>query len=118
MTTSIRSLTIILGTLFCLLNADSTEAYSPEFSTAGFYQTDTTVREAINFNIGWRFIKRDVTHAEGVDYNDHDWAIVNLPNAMELLPLSASGGVNYQGPSWYRKTFTVDSALQLSLIHI
>ena len=112
MTTSIRSLTIILGTLFCLLNADSTEAYSPEFSTAGFYQTDTTVREAINFNIGWRFIKRDVTHAEGVDYNDHDWAIVNLPNAMELLPLSASGGVNYQGPSWYRKTFTVDSALQ------
>ncbi|MEC7609474.1 MAG: hypothetical protein VX964_04830, partial [Verrucomicrobiota bacterium] len=68
MTKSIRSLTIILGTLFCLSHADSTEAYSPEYSTAGFYQTDTTVREAVNFNIGWRFIKRDITHAEAVDF--------------------------------------------------
>ncbi|MEC8404452.1 MAG: sugar-binding domain-containing protein, partial [Verrucomicrobiota bacterium] len=112
MTKSIRSLTIILGTLFCLSHADSTEAYSPEYSTAGFYQTDTTVREAVNFNIGWRFIKRDVTNAEAVDFDDQDWTIVNLPNGMELLPLNASGGVNYQGPSWYRKTFKVDSALR------
>ncbi|MEC7609175.1 MAG: glycoside hydrolase family 2 TIM barrel-domain containing protein, partial [Verrucomicrobiota bacterium] len=63
-------------------------------------------------NIGWRFIKRDVTNAEAVDFDDQDWTIVNLPNGMELLPLNASGGVNYQGPSWYRKTFKVDSALR------
>ena len=84
MTKSIRSLTILLCTLFCLSHADSSEAYSPEFSTAGFYQTDTTVREAVNFNIGWRFIKRDVTNAEAVNFNDQDWAVVNLPNGMEL----------------------------------
>jgi beta-galactosidase len=35
-----------------------------EFSTAGFYQTDPNVRQAINFNVGWRFIKGDVKGAE------------------------------------------------------
>ena len=28
---------------------------------------------------------------------------------MEILPLNASGGINYQGPSWYRKQFKFSS---------
>ncbi len=87
-------------------------AYSPDFSTAGFYQTEASVREAVNFNIGWRFIKRDVEGAERVGFEDADWSVVNLPHGMELLPLTASGGVNYQGPSWYRKHFTADASLK------
>lgn len=87
-------------------------AYVPEFSTAGFYQTDSEIREAVNFNIGWRFIKEDITQAQAFDFDDSAWSIVNLPNGMELLPLAASGGVNYQGPAWYRKHFEVDSKLK------
>ena len=37
------------------------QGYRPQFSTAGFYQTDSSVRKAINFNVGWRFIKKILT---------------------------------------------------------
>ena len=67
------------------------------------------MRKAINFNVGWRFIKNDVDGAEKIDFDDKDWEIVNLPHGLELLPLSASGGINYQGPAWYRKNFTPNS---------
>jgi beta-galactosidase len=83
-----------------------------EYSTAGFYQTDASVREAINFNVGWRFIKQDINGAEAIDFDDTTWSIVNLPDGLELLPLAASGGVNYQGPVWYRKHFTPSDALE------
>ena len=85
------------------------QKYQPQFSTAGFHETDTTVRKAINFNVGWRFFKNYLEGAEKIDFNDKDWEIVNLPHGLELLPLSASGGVNYQGPVWYRKYFTPNS---------
>ncbi len=109
----IRSFCLALSaTLACIVPVLAAQAYKPAFSTAGFYQTDASVREAINFNVGWRFIKQDVPGAEASGYPDADWSLVNLPNGMELLPLTASGGVNYQGPSWYRKQFTADPALK------
>ena len=107
---TIRSL--FLGALACIALANTIKAYTPEYSTAGFYQTDVSVREAINFNVGWRFIKRDLPGAETIQFDDSDWKLVNLPDGMELLPLTASGGVNYQGPSWYRKTFQIDPKLK------
>jgi beta-galactosidase len=98
--------------LVALAGGLQAEEFRPEFSTAGFYQTDASVREAVNFNVGWRFIKRDVPGAAAADFNDQGWAVVNLPHGMELLPLAASGGVNYQGPAWYRKHFKADAALK------
>ena len=89
-----------------------TQKYQPQFSTAGFYQTDKSVREAINFNVGWRFIKQDVTGAEKHDFDDSAWSVVNLPDGLELLPLAASGGVNYQGPAWYRKQFNLNETMR------
>ena len=87
-------------------------ALSQDFSTAGFYQTDSEVRKAMNFNVGWRFIKKDVQGAEKVDYDDSNWAVVNLPHGLEILPLAASGGINYQGPAWYRKHFIADKKFE------
>jgi len=94
------------------------EAYIPEFSTAGFYQTNPDVRESINFNIGWRFVKGDFLDAHTTSFNDSSWPVVNAPHGLELLPLSASGGVNYQGPAWYRKHFTIDDKLEGKKIFI
>ena len=89
---------------------ESPHLFIPEFSTAGFYETNPSVRQAMNFNVGWRFFKGDPSGAYATDYDDQTWEWVNLPDGMELLPLSASGGINYQGPSWYRKKFSLPSA--------
>ena len=84
----------------------------PIFSTAGFIENDPEVRQAFNFNIGWRFIKGDVDGAFSKKFNDKDWKLVNLPHGIEILPLCASGSINYQGPSWYRKYFTLDESFR------
>ncbi len=79
-----------------------------EFSKAHFYNVKNSPRKTYNFNIGWRFYKGDVD-VEGVysiDFNDSTWKVVNTPHPIEYLPEEASGGVNYQGVVWYRKTFT------------
>lgn len=34
------------------------------------------------------------------------------PDGLELLPLAASGGVNYQGPAWYRKQFSLNETMR------
>ena len=39
-------------------------------------------------------------------------ALYNLPDGLELLPLAASGGVNYQGPAWYRKQFSLNETMR------
>ena len=100
---------ILLLLLILLHFLASAQGYRPQFSTAGFYQTDSSVRKAINFNIGWRFIKKNIDGAEKMNFNDSDWEIVNLPHGLELLPLCASGGMNYQGIAWYRKRFVLNS---------
>ncbi len=79
----------------------------PEYSTAGFFEVENTGRIVYNFNVGWRFVKKDVKEAYQVNFDDSEWGIVNVPHGLETLPVEASGGVNYQGPAWYRKHFDV-----------
>ena len=82
---------------------------APEFSTAGFYEVNKEVREAINFNVGWRFYKGVSKNAESVEFNDKPWPVVCTPHGLELVPLIGSGGLNYQGGAWYRKHFEIPS---------
>ena len=95
---------------FFLLSFSMMGQHDPEFSKAGFYQLDNTGREVFSMNVAWRFHKGPMDNAEGYDYNDSKWSVVNLPNGIEYLPEEASGGVNYQGEVWYRKHFTPDNA--------
>ncbi len=70
---------------------------SPRFSVAGFYPLENTGREVFSMNPGWKFHKGDIAHASDKNFNDKGWQIVSLPNGMEILPVEASGSVNYQG---------------------
>ena len=106
----IKGITLIF--LFIPYSFIYSQKYQPNFSTAGFYEINPEIRKAINFNIGWRFLKMNAEGAENPNFDDKDWEVVNLPHGLELLPLSASGGLNYQGPAWYRKNFTADFNLK------
>ena len=86
-------------------------AHQPRFSTAGFYQMEGAGREVYSMNVAWRFLKADAPQAEAPTFDDSKWGVVSLPHGLEYLPIDASGGVNYQGPAWYRKHFTPDPAL-------
>lgn len=82
------------------------------FSKAGFFPIKGSGREAMNFNVGWRFFKKDVQNAHARDFDDSSWEIVSCPHGLELLGSEASGCVNYQGIAWYRKHFKPGKELQ------
>lgn len=48
--------------------------------------------------------------SEGADAPAGPWEKVSLPHSVRLEPLNASGGANYQGVCWYRKTLRADGA--------
>ena len=62
-------------------------------------------------NPAWRFYQGNIAGAENPEYNDSEWKVVTLPHGIEILPREASGCVNYQGPVWYRKHFTLPDSL-------
>ena len=51
-------------------------------------------------------------HDHGLDaydtrYDDKEWETVCLPHTVRVEKLLCSGGKNFQGEYWYRKSFTV-----------
>lgn len=79
-----------------------------EYSTAGFHTIPDAPRTVSSMNPAWRFAQGTHPEASAPDFDDSQWTVVNLPDGLELLPVDASGGVNYRGPAWYRKHFTPD----------
>lgn len=100
-------LTVLLAFLFPL---SVWSGSGPEFSTAGFYVLPQTGRSVYSMNPDWRFYKGSFAGAEQPDLDDSGWSLVSLPDGLELLPVEASGCINYQGEAWYRKHFTPDEA--------
>ena len=109
-------LTLLVNIAFyCSLSASN---YQPEFSVAGFYPLNQSGREVFDFNVGWRFVKGNVSGAEKVDFDDSRWDVVSTPHTVQLMPAEASGSRNYQGPAWYRKHFSVDQSLEGKLVNV
>lgn len=98
---------LCLGLTISLLTSLASES---RFSTAGFYELPLSSRTVYSMNPAWRFHKGELKGSPySTKFDDSAWAGVNLPNGMELLPLEASGGVNYRGVAWYRKHFDMPS---------
>lgn len=98
-------LTIFVFIVTIVSAVDMKAAHQPEYSTAGFFELPETGRTVYSMNPAWRFHKGKADGAESVDFNDSKWNVVSLPDGIELLPLQASGCINYQGEAWYRKHF-------------
>ena|GEM_PF-2991306 len=74
-------------------------------------------KKILSANQNWRFYRgnpasrRDEVQRSNakkpwdIDYNDENWELVCLPHTVRNEALMCSGGLNYQGPAWYRKKF-------------
>ena len=91
----------------CLLATVMTAAAQQQVSVAGLFPLDGSGRVLYDFNAGWRFHLGDVEGAQAADFDDAAWEVVCTPHSVQLEPSEASGGRNYQGVCWYRKTFVV-----------
>lgn len=100
---------LVYGLLFTL-SLPIFAGYTPKYSVAGFYEMEGTGRTVYSMNPAWRIHKGDVQGAERMEFDDKGWSLVSLPNGIELLPTEASGCINYQGITWYRKHFTPEAS--------
>lgn len=87
-------------------------------SVAGLFPLEGSGRVVYNFNAGWRFLLGDADGAASTAYDDTAWEDVCAPHAVLLEPSEASGGRNYQGVCWYRKTFIVPTDMTGKLITV
>ncbi|MDR2936631.1 MAG: glycoside hydrolase family 2 [Rikenellaceae bacterium] len=101
----------LLLSLTCLLSVGRVMAYQPETSAAGFFDLPGNGRTAYNFNVGWRFSRGANPDGHRPTCDDSKWDVVATPHTVELVPVEASGGRNYQGPAWYRKHFEIPAEL-------
>jgi beta-galactosidase len=63
------------------------------------------------FDTGWRFIREDVTNAQGSGYDDHAWQTVALPHTAHIEPLADGHEPRqWQGICWYRKSFKLPAS--------
>ncbi len=105
-------LTFVLLVISWFLSTMVKAQHQPEFSTAGFYQLENSERQVFSMNPAWRLHIGDIKGAEQVNFDDSKWQVTSLPDGIELLPLDASGCVNYQGIVWYRKHLKLNENLK------
>lgn len=67
-------------------------------------------RNKLSFNQDWRFFRGDMEGAEGADWDDSAWELVQLPHTVRVEPGFCSGGLNYLGIAWYRRHFYVEKS--------
>jgi beta-galactosidase len=98
-----------------LAESASTAFAAPE---ATRYITPNSPRTRINFNLNWRFVRKDVAGAETPAFDDSQWTTISTPHSFNDVDsfgqiISHSGGDlgTYKGLSWYRKHFKLPANL-------
>lgn len=66
------------------------------------------MRNIININRGWKFIRHNEEEAVDRSFNVEDWEEVNIPHTWNAID-GANGVDFYKGACWYRKELFVDS---------
>src|SRR5215831_4081115 len=85
------------------------------FSTTTFAaEPQSSARQTLPFDAGWRFLKSDAAGAEKPEFNDSTWRALDLPHDWSIegpfAETNKTGGAGAFLPSgvgWYRKQFTL-----------
>jgi beta-galactosidase len=71
-------------------------------------------RATLNFNLDWKFIRKDAPGAEAPAFDDSEWETISTPHTFNDVDsfrkiISHSGGDLgiYKGVAWYRKHFRI-----------
>ncbi len=72
-------------------------------------------RLSINLNQGWRFL-RSGSDMDG--FAPDLGETVNLPHSVQLDPINASGGRNYQGLCWYSRELPIQEGWRDRIIYL
>ena len=75
------------------------------------------MRKVIHFNQDWKFIKQDENQAMGIDFDDRNWKVVQIPHTWNAID-GANGFAYHQGACWYRKEFTIDDSAQGNKVYV
>jgi beta-galactosidase len=86
-------------------------------TSPAFAKSDSSPREIVPFDTGWRFQIGDDAAARQPGFGDKSWRILDLPHDWSVeWPINPppdgdkSGGFFSHGIGWYRKSFTLDHA--------
>jgi beta-galactosidase len=94
------ALTTLLATLAAIL------VIPPSPASAATY-TPPALRQRVDLNTGWKFIKTDVAGAEAPAFDDSSWSTVNTPHTWNADDGADGGNNYYRGVGWYRRHYTV-----------
>src|SRR5205085_10331334 len=83
-----------------------------------FASDPAAVRQTLNFNPDWRFIKDDPAGAQSPAFDDHAWQLVTAPHTFNDVdtfdhwstPGHRGEQIQWSGRTWYRKTFDAPAA--------
>src|SRR4051812_17213795 len=65
--------------------------------------TPPSLRQRVDLNAGWRFLKGDPAGAEATTFNDSTWPQLNLPHTWNAADGADGGNNYYRGIGWYRR---------------
>ncbi|MGL5692763.1 MAG: glycoside hydrolase family 2 TIM barrel-domain containing protein [Peptostreptococcaceae bacterium] len=75
------------------------------------------MRQIININNNWKFIKNDISNAYEKNIETNNWENVTIPHTWNNID-GASGVEFYRGACWYRKNFTLSKSYSNKKIFI
>ncbi|WCN79573.1 glycoside hydrolase family 2 protein [Micromonospora sp. LH3U1] len=81
----------------------------PPPASAATY-TPPSLRQRVDLNTGWRFLKGDAAGAEATTFNDSAWQQLNVPHTWNAADGADGGNNYYRGVGWYRRHYAIPAS--------
>ncbi len=92
-----------------------------------YFKPAKPLRQRVNLNQEWKFVKGDVPNAPSLALTDTTWELVTLPHTWNATDIFDNRNINdgldiyssyWRGIGWYRKQFVVEKELSGSKLFI
>jgi beta-galactosidase len=97
-----RTLIVLAACLALVLTGSVVVLSAAEAATF----TPPTLRQRVDLNTGWRFLKADASGAQNPGFDDSAWASVAVPHTWNARDGEDGGDNYYRGTGWYRRHYT------------